>query len=134
MTSNPTRPVRVLLCGVVGLVLCAAYAWVWIASSDYECGDTGFLACMEYWVVAMVVATPTVYVLWALAFRGLGARWPWLAPIGVFGGLFLLATPLGDLDLSPWLLLALAGVLSGLWALLPVRPAVAAPDDSRLGG
>ncbi|GAA4675551.1 hypothetical protein [Nocardioides nanhaiensis] len=120
-SRHRSLPARALLCGLVGLAACAGYAWVWIASSDYECGDTGVLACMEYWVVAMVVATPTTYVLWSLAFRALGTRWPWLAPIGVFAGLFALAAPLGSLDppLAVWL--AVCGVLSALWALLPAR-------------
>ena len=124
--TAPSRPlpVRALLCGLVGLLACAGYAGAWIASSDYECGDTGVLACMEYWVVAMVVATPTTYVLWSLAFRALGTRWPWLAPLGVFAGLLVLSAPLGSLDVPLPVWLGLCGVLSASWALLPPRRAV----------
>lgn len=119
-----SRPARPLLGGLVGLAACAGYAWVWIASSDYECGDTGVLACMEYWVAALVVATPTVYVLWSLAFRALGMRWPWLAPLGVFAGLLVLSAPLGSLDVPLPVWLGLCGVLSASWAWLPPRRTV----------
>lgn len=119
-----SRSARALLGGLVGLAACAGYAWVWIASSDYECGDTGVLACMEYWVAAMVVATPTVYVLWSLAFKALGTRWPWLAPLGVFAALVVLSAPLGSLDVPLPVWLCLCGVLSASWAWLPPRRTV----------
>jgi purine-cytosine permease-like protein len=107
---------------MVGLTVSSAYLATWYQLVERStCESTAMLGCAGPSIVMLLVGVPLCYIALALGLRLARAPLPWLAPLAVVVGVFVLAQVTDAVAPPLWLWPAAVGVLCALWAMLGRR-------------